>query len=114
MNSSTKTGRVHDQVVSAHRGNSQRSKCADSGRASRDILPTNRHGRTASAKRGGPATAVMGRVSGTQEMHANSSLVRKQFAVEPHSVDDMAMKYTWFDIEVKHWQFPQWPGSLMN
>ena len=77
-NSSLKTGRVHDQAVSADCGDPQRSRCAEQGRASRDSLPANRHGRTATAKRGNPATTVTDRVSGTQEMHSRPPLVREK------------------------------------
>ena len=88
-NSSLKTGRVHDQTLSADCGDPQRSRCTEQGRASRDSLPANRHGRTATAKRGGPATAVTGRVSGTQEMHSRPPLVCEKLVLETQAADDM-------------------------
>ena len=58
MNSSKKTWMVHDQAVSADRSSTLPCSCVGAGRASRDRLPAERHGRMASAKRGIPANAV--------------------------------------------------------
>ena len=67
-NYSKKTGRFDEQVASADHGGPLPRKRVGAGRASRDIIPAKRHGRTAPAKRGRSATAVTGRVSGIHDV----------------------------------------------
>ena len=86
---SSHTWRVHDQAEFANCGDPQRSRCADSGHASKHSSPANKSSWTATVLCYGPATAITGRHSRIQEMHARPPLVRKKLGSEPHAADDM-------------------------